>query len=540
MSARRAELRLAHRAVVDLEDLHRILGGEAVLVDADDHVLAAVDARLLARGRFLDTHLGHPGLDGACHAALLLDFADQLPGAVGDLLRQRLHQVGAAPGIDRVGDAGFLLDDQLRVARDAGRELRRQRDGLVERVGVQRLRAAEDRRHGLDRGAHHVVVRILLGERPARGLAVRAQHLRLRALRVEAVDDPRPQQARGAQLGHFHVEVHADAEEERQPRREFVDLQTRGDRGAHVFLAVGQRVGELQRGVGAGFLDVVAGDRDRVEPRHVARGIGDDVADDPHRGRRRIDVGIADHELLEDVVLDRAGELVRRHALLFRRDDVAGQHRQHRAVHRHRHRDLVERDAVEQDLHVLDAVDRHACLAHVADDARVVRVVAAVRGEVEGHRDALAAGGERLAVERVGFLGGRETRVLADRPRTAHVHRGLRAAHEGLDAGQRVRERQRCRVLGRVERLQRDALGCGSVQRLRRRAAELLGGELLPVGQRGPLRAVVLFAHLVSPQWCPPAGGWLSSISTPSQLFGWMKITRQSCAPGPGSSLRNW
>ena len=39
-------------------------------------------------------------------------------------------------------------------------------------------------------------------------------------------------------------------------------------------------------------------------------------------------------------------------------------------------------------------------------------------------------------------------------------------------------------------------------------------------------------------QW--PAGGWLSSISTPSQLLGWMKITRQSCAPGPGSSLRNW
>ena len=91
------ELRLAHGAVVDLEDLHRILGGEAVLVDADDHVLAAVDARLLARGRFLDAHLRHPGLDGACHAALLLDLGDELPGAVGDLLGQRLHQVGTAP-----------------------------------------------------------------------------------------------------------------------------------------------------------------------------------------------------------------------------------------------------------------------------------------------------------------------------------------------------------------------------------------------------------------------------------------------------------
>jgi hypothetical protein len=50
---------------------------------------------------------------------------------------------------------------------------------------------------------------------------------------------------------------------------------------------------------------------------------------------------------------------------------------------------LVERDAVEEDLHVLDGVDRHAGLADVAGDARMVAVVAAVGGEVEGHREAL-------------------------------------------------------------------------------------------------------------------------------------------------------
>ena len=112
-------------------------------------------------------------------------------------------------------------------------------------------------------------------------------------------------------------------------------------------------------------------------------------ADDAHRRLGRVDVGVADHELLQDVVLDGPAQLLLRHALLFGRDHVAGEHRQHRAVHRHRHADLVERDAVEQDLHVLDRVDRHAGLADVAGDARVVAVVAAVRGEVEGHADAL-------------------------------------------------------------------------------------------------------------------------------------------------------
>ena len=43
-----------------------------------------------------------------------------------------------------------------------------------------------------------------------------------------------------------------------------------------------------------------------------------------------------------------------------------------------------ERDAVEQQFHVLDAVDRDARHADVAGDARIVAVVAAVGGEIEG------------------------------------------------------------------------------------------------------------------------------------------------------------
>ena len=78
-------------------------------------------------------------------------------------------------------------------------------------------------------------------------------------------------------------------------------------------------------------------------------------------------------------------------ALLLAGDDEAGQHGQHGAVHRHRHRHLLEGDAVEEDLHVLDRVDRHAGLADVADDARVVGVVAPVGRQVEGDRHALLA-----------------------------------------------------------------------------------------------------------------------------------------------------
>ena len=178
------------------------------------------------------------------------------------------------------------------------------------------------------------------------------------------------------------------------------------------------------------------------------------------------------------------------HALLFRCDHVAGEHRQHRAVHRHRDRDLVERNAVEQDLHVLDRVDRDARLADVADDARVVGVVAAVGSEVEGDRHALLAGRQVAAVERVRFFGGGETGVLPDRPRAHRVHRRLRPAHERLEAGQGVGVRQARQVVGGVQRLDVDAFG-RVPDELLGRAGGLRGG-LLPVGERGDLGDAVV------------------------------------------------
>ena len=133
-------------------------------------------------------------------------------------------------------------------------------------------------------------------------------------------------------------------------------------------------------------------------------------------------------------------------------------HRQHGAVHGHRHAHLVERDLVEEDLHVLDGVDGDARLADVADDARVVAVVAAVRRQVEGHREPHLPGGEVGPVEGVRLLGGGEARVLADGPRPVGVHRGPHAAEEGVEPGQRVDGFEAFEVGGGVERLHRDAL----------------------------------------------------------------------------------
>ena len=170
---------------------------------------------------------GMPGLDRLGHAAGRLDLLDVRPRLRRQLVGEPLDVVAAAPRVDHPGRARLLLEEQLGVAGDAGREVGRQRQRLVERVGVQRLGVALGRGHRLDAGAHDVVEHVLRGERPARGLAVRAQRQRLVVLRLELLDELRPQQAGRAQLGDLHEEVHADRPEERQPRRERVDRRAR-------------------------------------------------------------------------------------------------------------------------------------------------------------------------------------------------------------------------------------------------------------------------------------------------------------------------
>src|SRR3546814_16864606 len=57
-------LLLAHRGVVDVEDLDRLILSGTVPVHANDDLLAAVDARLAPRGGPLDPQLRPAGFDG--------------------------------------------------------------------------------------------------------------------------------------------------------------------------------------------------------------------------------------------------------------------------------------------------------------------------------------------------------------------------------------------------------------------------------------------------------------------------------------------
>ena len=160
-------------------------------------------------------------------------FANVIERAALDFVGQRFHEIGAAERVGGIRHAAFVRDDLLRAQRDGGGGFGGQRPGLVERIGVQRLRAAQHRGQRLKRRAHDVVLRLLRGERAAGGLRVEAQRPGARILaRRSGRASSCPDAARGAVFGDLLEEIVVRVEEEGEARREVVDVRGRA-RSAH-------------------------------------------------------------------------------------------------------------------------------------------------------------------------------------------------------------------------------------------------------------------------------------------------------------------
>ena len=164
-----------------------------------------------------------------------------------------------------------MRDDLLRAQRERGGEFGGQRPGFVQRIGVQRLRAAQHRGERLHRGAHHVVVRLLRGERAAGRLRVEAQRPGTRIFRAEAFHHRFvPDAARGAILGDLFEEIVVRVEEERKPRREVVHVHAATHAPLDVFDAVAQRERQFLNRGRAGLANVIAADRNGIEFRECS------------------------------------------------------------------------------------------------------------------------------------------------------------------------------------------------------------------------------------------------------------------------------
>ena len=124
--------------------------------------------------------------------------------------------------------------------------------------------------------------------------------------------------------------------------------------------------------------------------------------------------------------------------VLLRDDHVEREQPGRGGVDRHRRVHLVERDAVHQGVHVALVRHRHADLADLAARQLVIGVVARLRRQIEGHREAGLALREVAPVQLVRRTGGGMTRVRAHQPglvglreAVAHCNRFFRTLRGG-------------------------------------------------------------------------------------------------------------
>ena len=118
---------------------------------------------------------------------------------------------------------------------------------------------------------------------------------------------------------------------------------------------------------------------------------------------------------------------------------------------------------VEQRAHVVDRIDRDARHADIARDARMIGIIAAMGGKIEGDRQAHLPGGEIAPVEGVRIFRRGEAGILPDRPGLGHIHRGIGPAQIGRDAGPGVEEVERRDIARRVGRFDRKPSGVSHV-----------------------------------------------------------------------------
>src|SRR5208283_3300212 len=99
-------------------------------------------------------------------------------------------------------------------------------------------------------------------------------------------------------------------EEKTETRSEVVDVEAAPSRPLDIFDAIVDGKGQFLQRRRSRFANVITGNGNSVESRRELRSEFEGVNHQPHRGRGRVDVFLLRDVFLENIVLNRAGDLL--------------------------------------------------------------------------------------------------------------------------------------------------------------------------------------------------------------------------------------
>ncbi len=305
---------------------------------------------------------------------------------------------------------------------------------------MDRLSPAKNGGERVVGGAGDVVERLLGGQGDPRRLNMEAEHEGPRVLRLETIlHDVVVDPPGGPVLCDLLEKIIVGRQEEAEPAGKAFDRQAPPQHFLGAGDGVGDDEGDLLRGRAAGLTVVVSGEADGIPSGGMPGAEFDGIATDLERGPGRQNArGNGDGRLQQKIVLTRPGQICERDAAvpgireIHRLDgDVADGLACHQGD-----ADLVDRNAVKEDPHILDGVYRHPAPSHVCINVFVVAVVTAQSGVIENPVDPRGALLQQKFVSLVRLLRGTETGQLPMSPGPSPVHSGMNAA--GIGALSRI------------------------------------------------------------------------------------------------------
>ena len=156
------------------------------------------------------------------------------------------------------------------------------------------------------------------------------------------------------------------AEEECQPGGKGVHIQTRPNRCLHISNSVCQSKGHFLDSRATGLAHVIAADTDGIPSGDAIFAKCKNIGNDAHGFGRRIDVGSPRGIFFQDIVLYGPLKNFTFDPLFFRHREIHGQENGRCGIDRHRSGDLIQRDALKKNLHILQGINRHPDLSHFA------------------------------------------------------------------------------------------------------------------------------------------------------------------------------
>ncbi len=150
---------------------------------------------------------------------------------------------------------------------------------------------------------------------------------------------------------------------------------------------------------------MIPGNGNAVELRHIIGRIFENITNDTHGHIRRINIRITDHELFQNIILNRTRHDALVYALFLAGKDVKSQNWQYGAIHCHGNGHLIQRNTAEQNTHIENGINSNAGFADIAHDARIVRIITAMGRQIKCNGKAFLPGGQIAAIKRIGLFG---------------------------------------------------------------------------------------------------------------------------------------